>query len=148
MSTDRLIEQRDAMMRAILSMRSAMAEAEKALAMVAQDVDVASGDEQGKAEVMTDDVDTWATHAMSVRHDHEDQFVVAKSEINQVVAMLRGLQRRLLASESTRRELESAIRWALGDGGSDFSIVARMSAVGPYWWRPELRKRAGLEDTP
>jgi hypothetical protein len=34
-----------------------------------------------------------------------------------------------------------AVRWALGEVG-DFPV--RQTGQGAYWWRIELRKRAGL----
>lgn len=48
-----------------------------------------------------------------------------------------------LYSLSIQREqmLEDAIRWALGEKG-DFP--ARQEGEGAYWWRSELRRRAGL----
>ncbi len=39
--------------------------------------------------------------------------------------------------------LEGAIRWALGEGDSNFK--PREDGQGPYWWRKELRKRAAME---
>lgn len=39
-------------------------------------------------------------------------------------------------------KLESVIRWALGEEG-DFPN--RPEGAGLYWWRDELRKRAGLK---
>ena len=38
------------------------------------------------------------------------------------------------------RELESAIRWALGEGDCDFE--PRRPDDPPYWWRKNLRKLA------
>lgn len=38
-------------------------------------------------------------------------------------------------------QLENAIRWALGENG-DFP--PREEGQGAYWWRTELRRRAGL----
>jgi len=40
------------------------------------------------------------------------------------------------------RRLEYAIRWALGEGDSDFAKPAIES--GPYWWRSKLRELSGL----
>lgn len=39
-------------------------------------------------------------------------------------------------------ELETAIRWALGEDESGFR--ARRDGEGAYWWRTELRKRTRL----
>lgn len=39
------------------------------------------------------------------------------------------------------RRLQMAVRWALGEVG-DFPM--RQEGQGAYWWRTELRKRAGL----
>ena len=45
------------------------------------------------------------------------------------------------------RELEAAVRWALGEEG-EFPPRQRSTLTGlyvnHYWWRPELRKRAGV----
>jgi hypothetical protein len=41
-----------------------------------------------------------------------------------------------------RDRLEAAIRWALGEGDSDFA--PQPAGKGRYWWRTELRKRAAL----
>lgn len=38
-------------------------------------------------------------------------------------------------------ELESAIKWALGEEGE---FGGETPEKGRYWWRTELRKRAGL----
>ena len=40
-----------------------------------------------------------------------------------------------------RDQLRDAVKWALGESG-DFG--SRPKAVGAYWWREELRKRAGI----
>jgi hypothetical protein len=40
-----------------------------------------------------------------------------------------------------RARLLAAVRWALGEAGS---FRARPDGAGPYWWRGELRRRAGL----
>lgn len=37
------------------------------------------------------------------------------------------------------RELESTIRWALGENGE---FRQREEGEGAYWWRKELRRRA------
>lgn len=41
--------------------------------------------------------------------------------------------------------LEAAVRWALGEGDSDFH--PRGENDPPYWWRRELRRRALLSPT-
>jgi hypothetical protein len=40
------------------------------------------------------------------------------------------------------KQLEDAIRWALGEG-DDFP--PRMEGQGKYWWRTELRLRAAIK---
>ncbi len=42
----------------------------------------------------------------------------------------------------SRAVLLAAIRWSLGEAGSDFG--PRPEGAGAYWWRTELRRRAGL----
>jgi hypothetical protein len=42
-----------------------------------------------------------------------------------------------------RGKLRGAIRWALGEGRSDFGDNVQPNAPR-YWWRAELRRRAGL----
>ncbi len=49
----------------------------------------------------------------------------------------------VLALKARIAKLEAAIKWALGEA-ADFS--PRGPGEGAYWWRPELRKRAALED--
>jgi hypothetical protein len=46
-------------------------------------------------------------------------------------------------------ELEAAIRWALGEGDSDFgdNIPPSNGRPRPFWWRTELRERAKLTAT-
>lgn len=44
-----------------------------------------------------------------------------------------------LMKENT--QLIKAVRWALGEEG-DFGL--RPAGAGTYWWRSELRRRAGL----
>ena len=39
------------------------------------------------------------------------------------------------------RKLQMAVRWALGEVG-DFPM--RQEGQGAYWWRTELRRRAGM----
>lgn len=39
------------------------------------------------------------------------------------------------------RRLRRAVKWALGENG-DFPI--RQDGQGAYWWRTELRRRAGM----
>lgn len=45
--------------------------------------------------------------------------------------------------EARIRDLEVAIRWALGEGDSDFGDAVPVDAPR-YWWRKELRRRAAL----
>lgn len=47
------------------------------------------------------------------------------------------------AALADARKLADAIRWALGEGDSDFGEVVPHANEGRYWWRSELRKRAG-----
>lgn len=53
------------------------------------------------------------------------------------------LARLLRGTEEQRQTLERAIRWALGEADSDFGEQKPDNAK-PYWWRAELRKRAGM----
>lgn len=53
----------------------------------------------------------------------------------------------LKQTEERRQQLEDAIRWALGEGGSNFGDNKPASAP-PFWWRSELRRRSGLEQPP
>ena len=48
--------------------------------------------------------------------------------------------------ETERDRLRAAIEWALGEPGSDFADYDPPRVVGRYWWRTELRKRAGLTE--
>jgi len=56
-----------------------------------------------------------------------------------------------LAAEVER--VKGAVRWALGEGDSDFGASlgdrapgdGKLPRIGRYWWRAELRKRAGLD---
>lgn len=53
----------------------------------------------------------------------------------------------LTASQARAGELEGAIRWALGEGDSDFGDnipLAYKGRAGAFWWRTELRRRAAL----
>lgn len=43
---------------------------------------------------------------------------------------------------SRLKEAEDAIRWALGEGDSDFSDKIPKARAWRYWWREELRRRA------
>lgn len=56
----------------------------------------------------------------------------------------------LKRTEERRQQLEDAIRWALGEGKSNFGQFTDNATVKskPYWWRTELRERAGLETAP
>jgi len=49
---------------------------------------------------------------------------------------------RIQAAEAKASALEAAVRWALGEGDSDFP--SRGEGDPPYWWRKELRRRAAL----
>lgn len=46
------------------------------------------------------------------------------------------------AALADAQKLADAIRWALGEGDSDFGEGPNVRG-GRYWWRSELRKRAG-----
>lgn len=41
------------------------------------------------------------------------------------------------------KRLRAAILWALGEGDSDFGDH-KPANPGPFWWRSELKERAGL----
>ena len=43
------------------------------------------------------------------------------------------------------RRLRSAVKWALGEVG-EFPL--RQAGQGAYWWRTELRRRAGMSPKP
>lgn len=47
--------------------------------------------------------------------------------------------------EAENKRLREAIRWALGENG-DFRY--REEGEGQFWWRKELRERAGLNPAP
>lgn len=46
--------------------------------------------------------------------------------------------------ETRVAQLEDAVRWALGEGDSDFGENF-VDGKGPFQWRGELRERAGME---
>lgn len=50
--------------------------------------------------------------------------------------------KQLAAARADARKLRDAIKWALGEGDSDFGEGPNVRG-GRYWWRSELRKRAG-----
>jgi hypothetical protein len=52
---------------------------------------------------------------------------------------------RLLQLRKAHNRMENAIRWALGET-DDFP--PREPGQGAFWWRTELRRRAGLTYTP
>lgn len=63
---------------------------------------------------------------------------MSKAEMQERIGQLE----RLLADARAQRDaLEKAVRWALGEDG-EFKV--RSPAYGPYYWRRELRERAGL----
>lgn len=51
--------------------------------------------------------------------------------------------RELSASRERIAALTAAIRWALGEGDSDFGDN-KPTNLGPFWWRIELSRRARL----
>ena len=56
------------------------------------------------------------------------------------------IELRLAQRNDSLREVEklrTAVLWALGQNGS---FATRPDGAGAYWWREELRKRAGLEN--
>lgn len=57
---------------------------------------------------------------------------------------------RALAAEAGAGRLREAIRWALGEGNSDFGDKIPEPRAGRpfplYWWRTELRERAALKE--
>ena len=48
-------------------------------------------------------------------------------------------------AQADAERYESAIRWALGEGGE---FPPREEVQGRYWWRTELRRRAALASVP
>lgn len=46
-------------------------------------------------------------------------------------------------TEEQRQKLQRAVQWALGEGDSDFGDNKPENAE-PFWWREELRERAGM----
>lgn len=63
--------------------------------------------------------------------------LVAKSaSLDDLISLLRD-------TEKQRQKLHHAVQWALGEGDSDFGNNKPENAQ-PYWWRSELRKRAGM----
>lgn len=46
----------------------------------------------------------------------------------------------MTAQEKQLAKLRRAIRWALGELGE---FVPRPEGAGAYWWRTELKRRAG-----
>ena len=52
----------------------------------------------------------------------------------------------LIEMEKEQIKLRSAIEWALGENG-EFSEPVRHESERPkpFWWRKELRERAGLD---
>jgi hypothetical protein len=56
-------------------------------------------------------------------------------------ATLRTALERSARIEAERDAARDAIRWALGESGSDFGDEPH---VGKYWWRSHLRAKAGL----
>lgn len=61
---------------------------------------------------------------------------------SETVTKLKELHGHIAALERERDELKAAIYWALGDGDSDFG-EHKLDYAPTYWWRTELRKRAG-----
>lgn len=57
----------------------------------------------------------------------------------------RKLERSNHALTARVKELEGALRWALGEEGE---FPFRAEVQGAYWWRTELRRRALLPATP
>ncbi len=55
---------------------------------------------------------------------------------DELVALLRG-------TEEQRQKLHRAVQWALGENDSDFGDNKPENAK-PFWWRKELRERAGM----
>ncbi len=67
------------------------------------------------------------------------KIVAQKATFDELVDMLAGM-------EKENRRLASAIEWALGENG-DFAPEPEQEEGKPrkkYWWRCELRERAGL----
>lgn len=53
------------------------------------------------------------------------------------------LVRLLHYTEKQRQKLQNAVQWALGEAGSDFG-EHKPAKPSTFWWRAELRSRAGL----
>ncbi len=66
-------------------------------------------------------------------------------DIDTVYRLLAEARVRVAAVEQDTRRLVSAIRWALGEEG-DFA-PQEFVAQGKFYWRSELRARAGLRTT-
>lgn len=57
--------------------------------------------------------------------------------------------RNLLDDARKRVEiLEIAVRWALGELVPGAQFLPREPGQAPYWWRRELRQRAGMGSRP
>ena len=79
------------------------------------------------------DVEALISWLDDVGHNHSSGSVYANA-----ATALRTLQERV-------KELETAVRWALGEGDSDFAEPVMLGGTPRYWWRAELRRRAALK---
>lgn len=66
-----------------------------------------------------------------------------EAAIKQNAELVRSIEWRARTNHELNK-MASAIRWACGydEGDPDFS--ARPKGAGPYWWRSELLRRAGM----
>lgn len=78
---------------------------------------------------------------------HMDEFVLVKRDA------LARVSRAARALRAENERLTGAIRWALGEGDSDFGDQlppgrhpgdGQKPRIPPYWWRTHLRQKAGL----
>ena len=81
-----------------------------------------------------------------VKHPRGERDVIAHflREANAIQPILAPLRERVQRAEQRVRDLEAAIRWALGEEGE---FPSREAGQGAYWWRTELRQRAALRGT-
>ncbi len=74
-----------------------------------------------------------------------DPFRIEECECHSMRSQNEHLKGALKDQQEYTTRLHDAIRWALGEGNSNFGENAPDDVKKkPYWWRTELRKRAGL----
>jgi hypothetical protein len=74
-------------------------------------------------------------------HGDPDERDYHLAEVRRMDATLRTALERLARIEAERDTAHDAIRWALGEGDSDFGDDPHN---GAFWWRKPLRDKAGL----